>query len=220
MLWCCLAVHHYISVSGVTCGGKTTLAKELKKVIPSTITISQDDYFFDDDDPRHTWIKELNHVNYDIISSLDMEKMLKDVTAILSQFKTVKFQLELEGSKNGMNNDLVSNIHSRLKETDTQILLLEGFCIFNYKPLCDLCSLKYYFTLNEEECYKRRTQRVYIPPDCPGYFEKCVWPEYLNLYQYVQENVKDVVYFDGTLPQPIGNILVDIYKTLQCLSNE
>jgi nicotinamide/nicotinate riboside kinase len=66
-----------IGISGVTCGGKTTLAYKLNKMFPTSKLISQDDYFLDVDDPRHTWITELNHINFDILSSLDMEKMEK-----------------------------------------------------------------------------------------------------------------------------------------------
>lgn len=204
-----------IGISGVTCGGKTTLANELKKIIPSTMIISQDNYFFDNNDPRHTWIEELNHVNYDIISSLDMERMHQDVTEIIDKYNIVR--CHCRRTKNGINRKMSELLNTQLKNTDCDILILEGFCIFNYKPLSDLCCLKYYFTLSKEDCYKRRSQRVYEPPDCPGYFEKCAWPEYLNLYQYVKDNVVDTVYLDGSLPQPIGEILIDIYNILVSL---
>jgi len=205
-----------IGVSGVTCGGKTTLSTELNKIIPHSVMISQDDYFKDVADPTHTWIAELNHINFDIISSLDMEKMHQDLTSMLKTTENLRNK-----TKNGLNlmtftdtNNLQKNLCKKIEETGTKVLIIEGFCIFNYKPIADLCNLKYYFTLTKDECYKRRITRVYEPPDCPGYFEKCAWPEYLNLLGDVNENVKNVKYFDGTLKTPLNEVLMDICQLL------
>ncbi|KAK5642281.1 hypothetical protein RI129_008448 [Pyrocoelia pectoralis] len=208
-----------IGISGVTCGGKTTLAVKLKKAIPCTLLISQDTYFLPDDDPRHTRIPELNHVNYDIISSLDMETMHRDIGKILEQYNTHFHNAQLIDKSSSLTNDeLLEYINTKLKDTQTKILILEGFCIFNYKPVSNLCLLKYYMTLDREECLKRRNSRVYEPPDCPGYFEQCVWPEYLNLSSYVHKNVVDVTYFEGDKSPPVRDILIDIFNVL-CNNN-
>ena len=34
--------------------------------------------------------------------------------------------------------------------------------------------------LNRETCHERRQRRTYDPPDPPGYFERVVWPYYLQ----------------------------------------
>lgn len=60
------------------------------------------------------------------------------------------------------------------------LLVLEGFSILNYKPLLELCDLRYYLVLEAGECQARRALRLYDPPDVPGYFERCVWPEHLR----------------------------------------
>lgn len=202
-----------IGISGVTCGGKTTLATNLKKSIPSTLLISQDTYFLADDDPKHTWIPELNHINYDILSSLDMEQMYRDTIKITDQYNTNLRNTQMMKSSSLADNELLQYINTKLKDTQTKILILEGFCIFNYKPISNLCLLKYYLTLDREECFERRKLRIYEPPDCPGYFEKCAWPEYLNLKSYVEDNVADVNYF--TADQYLfRKILVDIRNVL------
>ncbi|XP_016980830.1 nicotinamide riboside kinase 1 [Drosophila rhopaloa] len=87
-----------IGISGVTCGGKTTLAHSLHDYFkglsgaplwnsPYTIgevrLISQDDYFLPVDDKRHQRNEALNVINFELITSLDMAKMLSDIAQII-----------------------------------------------------------------------------------------------------------------------------------------
>lgn len=73
-----------IGVSGVTCGGKTSLTKLLQRKFPWAKLIHQDHYFYDPDWSNHVICKDAeNHVNYEIFNALDMDKMYKDVEAIL-----------------------------------------------------------------------------------------------------------------------------------------
>lgn len=197
-----------IGISGVTCGGKTTLATRLSELLPNSKVISQDDYFLDVNDPRHIWIPELNHINFDIISSLDMEKMHIDILATLRN---------RDGASNGKVIAVLSSmldVKELIKIRNVKVLIIEGFCIFNYKAIGDLCDVKYFFTLSEEECYRRRMKRVYEPPDCPGYFEQCAWPEYLRILEEVKNTVKDVVYFDGAKEQPVNLVLQDLLRVI------
>lgn len=207
-----------IGISGVTCGGKTTLATELNKIFPQSRIISQDDYFLDVDDPRHVWIPELNHIHFDIISSLDMEKMLSDIQNIIKNNTKHANGFTKNGGivslQTNSKNDLIKNIQSKLNNINTNILILEGFCILNHKPIEALCDLKYFFQLDRDACFERRVKRVYEPPDCPGYFERCVWPEYLNQLDDVRNNVKNVKYFDQTNQDPMLDVLLDITTIL------
>ncbi|KAJ3661470.1 hypothetical protein Zmor_005865 [Zophobas morio] len=207
-----------IGISGVTCGGKTTLSSRLKECLPKTRLISQDDYFLDVDDPRHTWISELNHINFDILSSLDMEKMNRDIQNIVRNTHLFKISNSNKGNKNIQSIETFQNlevaVYEKVKKSDVYILIVEGFSIFNYKPLQNAFHLKYYFTLSKEECWQRREQRVYEPPDCPGYFEKCVWPEHEEQLREVREEVTDVKYFDGTSNNAFESVLLDIDSIL------
>lgn len=165
-----------VGISGVTGSGKTTLATSLNTAIDNSIVLNQDDYFLDKKDKRHTLISELNHVNYDIISSIDMEKMYNDIMKIIKS-----------------NND-EDDIKSR-------VLILDGFLLFDYQKITDICDLKYFLILDKDECIKRREQRVYDPPDVPGYFDIAVWPGYINYKKKIQDNkyLNDLInYIDGT----------------------
>lgn len=197
-----------IGISGVTCGGKTTLATSLSELLPNSKVISQDDYFLDVNDPRHTWILELNHINFDIISSLDMEQMHMDILATLRNRDSAP-----NGKVIPVPNSML-DVKELIKIRNVKVLIIEGFCIFNYKAIAGLCDVKYFFTLSEEECYRRRMKRVYEPPDCPGYFEQCAWPEYLRILEEVRNTVKDVVYFDGAKEQPVNFVLQDLLRII------
>lgn len=197
-----------IGISGVTCGGKTTLATCLSDLLPNSKVISQDDYFLDVNDPRHTWIPELNHINFDVISSLDMEQMHIDILATLRN---------RDSAPNGKVIPVLSSmldVKELIKIKNVKVLIIEGFCIFNYKAIADLCDVKYFFTLSEEECYRRRMKRVYEPPDCAGYFEQCAWPEYLRILEEVRNTVMDVIYFNGVKEQPIKFVLQDLLRII------
>lgn len=208
-----------IGVSGITCGGKTTVSKELNKLIPQSVVISQDDYFLDVNDPRHTWIPELNHINFDILSSLDMKKMHQDLLSLI-KFQDDECNLNNKGDSKYETielmtiDDILRKIRTKIEEKRLNILIVEGFSIFNYKPIADLCYLKYYFTLNQDECRRRRSKRIYDPPDGPGYFDVCVWPEYLNLLDYVKSHVQHIKYFDGMQKPPIRELLMDVFNLI------
>ncbi|XP_014215704.1 nicotinamide riboside kinase 1 [Copidosoma floridanum] len=150
-----------IGISGLTCSGKTTIAKKIQETLEDSVLISQDNYFLSVDDPRHTLVPELNHLNWEILTSLDMSKMYSDVMKTISSLSS--------------NNTLEDKTCS-----ETKILILEGFLLFNYEPIADLCQLRYFLDLSREICWNRRSNRVYNPPDVPGYFDTVVWPEYLK----------------------------------------
>lgn len=69
-----------IGISGVSCGGKTTLANALHKRYPGSVVFSQDDYFHPVDSDKHVLIPELNHFNWDILAAFDMDRMRSDIT--------------------------------------------------------------------------------------------------------------------------------------------
>ncbi|XP_050446890.1 nicotinamide riboside kinase 1 [Cataglyphis hispanica] len=164
-----------VGISGATCSGKSTLAKMIRDNFPKSVIVSQDDYFLPADDPRHIMIQELNHLNWDLITSLDMQRMHSDIIKIL------------ESHENGI-----------LKK---KVLILDGFLLFRHKEITDLCDRKYFLTLTKEQCWERRKNRKYDPPDVPGYFEKVVWPEYIKYKNEIMEKSElreTITFIDGS----------------------
>ena len=158
-----------VGISGTTCSGKTTLAKSLLKTFPKAHYINQDEYFLPIDHKNHVFIPKLKHNNWELLSSLDMEKLLQDV-------------------QDKLKDDSSSNCN---------LLIIEGFSLFNYKPLYEYLNLKFYITLTKEQCWERRQNRSYDPPDVPGYFEQIVWPQ-SEIYKKEIIHDKSIIFFDGT----------------------
>lgn len=182
-----------VGVSGATCSGKTTLAKNLHKVFPQSVTISQDDYFFPPDSTRHVLVESLGHLNWELMSALDMESMKADVRSLLSQDpSTAVLPAKAKRSEKILQNGTENGY--------PHILILEGFLLLNDHEISDMCDLRYYLTLTREQCWHRRHVRVYDPPDIPGYFEQVVWPEYVKNRDQVLLK-PDVRVLDGALSQ-------------------
>lgn len=117
-----------IGVSGVTCGGKTTLANRLRDALSPAYIFHQDKYFYPDDSPLHRRCRGLDHNNYDTLSSLDMGAMQRDLLAAL------------EGD---------STYHARnhrgegtFRVEGKKFLVVEGFTVLNYPPIVELCDLR------------------------------------------------------------------------------
>lgn len=167
---------YVVGISGATCSGKSTLAEKIRDDFPMSIMVRQDDYFLSPDDPRHVKIQELNHINWELITGLNMQKMHSDIIKIL-QFP-------------GKNT------------TDSKrLLILDGFLLFKHKAITDLCDYKYFLTLTKEQCWERRKNRIYEPPDVPGYFDKIVWPEFVKYKNEVIRNnelSETITFIDGS----------------------
>lgn len=209
-----------IAFSGITNGGKGTITKRLLDVLPpSTRLICQDDYFFTEEYPRHVMSPGgLNHFNWDIITSLDMERMTQDVQAILASkpilneaFSVNNDPVDFAKTKAGVNSGASRISHTR------PILLLDGFLLFDYPPLASMCDLKFFFTLDKVECFGRRQARNYDPPDPPGYYDVCVWPMYQKYLANVRNNIESVTFLDGSLlPEAIfQKVYTDVLKAVR-----
>ncbi|XP_068143371.1 nicotinamide riboside kinase 1 [Drosophila tropicalis] len=276
-----------IGISGVTCGGKTTLAHGLHDYFkglcgaplwntPYTIgevqLISQDDYFLPVEDRRHKRNEKLNVINFELLTSLDMKKMLNDIARILKahhetttttttattttvpadqlvaavsyanfEHYALQFQQQYQQQQQYNANYYkqtgggiyqYQNMHAihqhhhhhhhqqqqhqhqvqlqqqqqqhlmriaaHLQDKKINVLLIEGFMIFNQPELLGLCNLKYHFHLPYEKCFERRRKRTYDPPDVTGYFELCVWPYYeKNFSDY--RDCKDITFLNGEI---------------------
>lgn len=259
-----------IGISGVTNGGKTTLAKSLqeyftghlnKTIFKENITmnkvalISQDDYFLPVDSPKHKVIEKLGHINWEIISAIDMDKMCHDIIMTLGhkfilynchQLKNVEGENNIAGQIDPVTGDhnifadhFLSNYLNKydddsagvnhrttsiIKKSKTEsflnmniklnVLLIEGFLIFNHLFTLDLCTIKFHVHLPYERCYERRIKRVYDPPDVVGYFEMCVWPMYEKHVKEIRGH-PEICMLNGEVPKEnILNYVLNCIKEL------
>ncbi|KAL0276452.1 UNVERIFIED_CONTAM: hypothetical protein PYX00_004021 [Menopon gallinae] len=197
-----------VGISGATCSGKTTVAKNIQSLFLDCVVIHQDDYFHDTSSEKHTKIPELNHINFEILSSVDMDAMKNRIQSVLRSDNSLhdleerrtyleeKFKEISRSSEIVPMNECLLNKMRNLKRIPN-ILILDGFLMFNDDELHELCDLRFYFTIGKAECWERRRVRTYDPPDVPGYFDKYVWPHYLIHYEEVLKKAGDIKYIDG-----------------------
>uniref|UniRef100_A0A663EX13 Nicotinamide riboside kinase 1 n=1 Tax=Aquila chrysaetos chrysaetos TaxID=223781 RepID=A0A663EX13_AQUCH len=169
-----------IGLGGVTNGGKTTLAEELKKMLPNCDIISQDDFFKPESEVE---TDERGFKLYDVLDALYMDEMVKSIRNWMKS-----------PTSSGVVTQEPQNTCDNLKDTeDVYILIVEGFLLYNYEPLNELWNRRYFLTLPYEECKRRRSTRVYQPADTPGYFDGHVWPMYLKYKNELEENASNIV---------------------------
>lgn len=187
-----------VGISGVTCGGKTTLAKMLYNYLTDPLNvnalhpqisiqtvkmINQDQYFLSENDPRHQRNERVHHNNWEIVTALDMSRMCTDLREIIGDLGFLYSQKR----------------HTAPQTTHLNVLIIEGFLIFNVPMVLELCHLKFHLHLPYEKCFARRRQRTYEPPDVVGYFEACVWPMYVKHFNEFRD-VDDLHVMNGELP--------------------
>uniref|UniRef100_A0A8C5N208 Nicotinamide riboside kinase 1 n=1 Tax=Leptobrachium leishanense TaxID=445787 RepID=A0A8C5N208_9ANUR len=140
-----------------------------------------------------------------VLEALNMEDMM---TAV---HKCIKHPNEAETSNR------MGKVFQRKSEDGIYFLIIEGFLLYSYKPLSSVFTRRYFLTVPYEECKKRRSSRVYVPPDPPGYFDGHVWPMYLKHKDEMEETEREIVYLDGTkLEDDIFSLVYeDVRKSAQ-----
>nr|XP_046176929.1 nicotinamide riboside kinase 2-like isoform X1 [Oncorhynchus gorbuscha]XP_046176930.1 nicotinamide riboside kinase 2-like isoform X1 [Oncorhynchus gorbuscha] len=190
-----------IGIGGVTNGGKTTLTNQLIQALPNCCVIHQDDFF---KKPDQIEVGEDGFRQWDVITSLDMEAMVNTVEGW--QENPVKFARShgICVTPEAEDSDPDNGIH---------ILIVEGFLLYNYKPIVDVYDKSYYIAIPKEECKRRRNTRNYTVPDPPGLFEGHVWPMYLKHRTEMEENYHGIEYLDGLKPKE--EIYNQVYENIQ-----
>ncbi|XP_062064413.1 nicotinamide riboside kinase 1 isoform X2 [Lepus europaeus] len=176
-----------IGIGGVTNGGKTTLAKKLQKHLPNCSVISQDDFF----KPESEIETDKNgFLQYDVLEALNMEKMMSAVSCWMENPRHTR--------------------QSTDRNEEICILIIEVCCYF--RPFDPIWNRSYFLTIPYEECKRRRSTRVYEPPDPPGYFDGHVWPMYLKHRREMEDIAWEVVYLDGTKSEE--DLFSQVYEDL------
>lgn len=219
-----------VALSGVSGGGKTTMARFLLDTLPTTVVyLGQDEYIYPDNHSAHPKAPEIvGYINKDTILSIDMEKMLQDLEEIVSsdpatiEISNSSCLLERKGMiGQGLSHSRPPPCGRRQQSKFPAVLLLEGFLLYTHPAVPPLCDLRYFFTLNKLECWSRRNKRIFTsttPMNTDLYFENCMWPSYIEHLTHVTKSVTGVHMLDGSTSQSVlqDRVLKDIINLLKC----
>lgn len=140
-----------VGISGVSCGGKTTVANAVSKWLGSYGTIiHQDDYYLP---PEMLPINEYNFPEFDEPEAIEMDNLCQDIK---------KWQ------------------ESKSENGETEVLIVEGTMIFTNREVCKLCDLRYIIHADINTVQFRRSQRNYKIADPPGIIPNYIWPKYIK----------------------------------------
>lgn len=145
-----------VGISGVSCGGKTTVASALYNWLGGLAEngqgtlLMQDDYYLPFDElPLNTFT---NFKEFDEPESVKMHEIRETIIRWLEQ----------------------------PEPEETQVLIVEGTMIFTDATICELCDLRYLVHVDFEVARERRSKRNYPVPDPPLIMEKNIWPKYIK----------------------------------------
>ncbi len=190
-----------VGLSGATCSGKTTIAKLLKDMFTATKVLHQDDFYYEEDSGKHVMVEEVGHFNWELVSAFNMQNLRQAIEAEkITDIKSASQESKTETLRKIKSLDAkptLGDLTEAVRGFSTGLLVLDGIVLFNDLGTAEACDLKIFIELDREEMLRRRTTRVYDPPDVPGYAEKIVWPYYEKNLEEVRNEWNDVMFLDG-----------------------
>ena len=211
-----------IGISGATCSGKTTLANALHKMINNSIALNQDQFYWNVESENHKLAEGMDHINWELVSAFDNEKLLKVIDSNINTVSTTGIQQfdgeftlkkfnaltkEIEDLPERIaffeNMDAYKELVVKFQKLFTflpKVIIIDGILVLNQPQLLNVCDIKFFATLDYTTCLERRKLRSYDPPDVPGYFEKIVYPYYLKNMENMRklDISNEILYLDGS----------------------
>ncbi|RPD63818.1 P-loop containing nucleoside triphosphate hydrolase protein [Lentinus tigrinus ALCF2SS1-6] len=201
-----------VGIGGATCSGKTTLAKHLRRILPNSVIVHQDDfappqelvpvhpvYGVQDwdraegaiewprmvkalEEVKRTGVIPPEHVSHD---HLNEQKDIPIDDTVFQKWKSQFERIEEE---------------YRAKGEEIKWVLVDGFLLYWYPEVVDKLDYRIFLRVPYEVLKQRRHDRhgyhtaVQSDPegslwrDPPNYWEQIVWPAYVEAHAGMLEN--------------------------------
>ncbi|KAJ8514900.1 hypothetical protein ONZ45_g7604 [Pleurotus djamor] len=217
-----------IGVGGATSSGKTILAKHLRNCLPNSCIIHQDDFV-----PPAELLpvdQEYGFQDWDTAATaVDWERMRK----FLSELKKSGVLPESHQSLDAVNetpivpvdDDIIAKwkaesaklVSEHLAQRGEKLtwVIVDGFLMYWDERIVSDLDVRIFLRVPEDVARARRESRAYVTPegdtwrDPPQYWEKIVWPAYLDAHKHLFQDedvaagglsgkVEGVVLLEGT----------------------
>lgn len=197
-----------IGLSGPSGSGKTTIARALRQAYSAVSSNSvqilhQDDFYKPEEDiPKiHTRAGEV--VNWDCPEAIDMSAMVDSLRSYKVHGKfpdEVKEELKRRAKEDkndtgstGVTEALVQKLKDdgKIRDPGQDLLIVDGFMLYPSRELMSLFDLPILLRGSFKVLkYRRESRSGYVTlegfwKDPDGYFEDCVWPEYVRAHNHL-----------------------------------
>ncbi|KAG9323863.1 hypothetical protein KVV02_003523 [Mortierella alpina] len=187
-----------VGLSGPSSGGKTTVSRYLKSILPNSTIVHQDDFYRPEAelplDPK------TGLANWDCPEAIDFKALATTLEYVKEHGRFPDGFDSLEeknpiGSKetsspvppemlDTMRKDMLAQIPEDERHR-TKFVILDGFILYVDETLCKALDIKFFLTAPYQTLKERRESRKGYATlegyweDPPGYFDDVVWPNYL-----------------------------------------
>ncbi|KAI5948931.1 NRK1 [Candida theae] len=215
-----------IAFGGPSSSGKTTIAQTLKALLADVTLIHLDDFYLTDS--RIPIDEATGYQNWDCAEAIDFEKFTTYVENVksgkeqvpINSIQSNDLNLKLDPSEKRAIVDKIDSQQDKFK--GKKLVFIDGFMLFHNPELVDLFDIELLFHASFSTLKQRRESRggyntaegFWVDP--PDYFEKIVWPGFVNSHKYlfVGEDVDNNLKPEALRKHHIYNIRNDSDSTL------
>lgn len=189
-----------VGIGGPSSSGKTTVAKALHSLYPSSTLVHLDDFYYPDEQIPVN--EEIGVQNWDCADAINWAKFKKYIEAVrLSNgaflpVESLEMDALLKLSEEETEN-LSALAYGQVPASEFHFVFVDGFMIFHSDEISRLFDVKLFFRAPYEVLKARRESRLgyntvegfWVDP--PNYFDNIVWPEFVKSHRqlFVGEDV-------------------------------
>lgn len=181
-----------VGIGGPSSSGKTTVAKALHSLYPTSTLVHLDDFYFPDEQiPVHP---EKGIQNWDCADAIDWKKFKKYIESVRQSngaslpIESLEMDALLKLTPEEAQG-LSSMAHGQIPASEYHFVFVDGFMIFHSDEITRLFDVKLFFRAPYEVLKARREARLgyntvegfWVDP--PNYFDDIVWPEFVRSHQ-------------------------------------